>query len=222
VTHDSDATASNAVDLTGGIDNIAGKTGTSTMDLSNIQQQYPSLYQYTQGGYYNTAAAWFNGFTSKLEAAVAVARYVQNPLAGQPGQPQTIEMPVDNINNSGYAYGASLALPVWSEFMKLMQQNGNQFAGDPAFPTPNISGMQIMGSPSASASPSNSPNQQPSDMPPSTPTGPATPSDSSTCSNGLFGLGNNCNNRSSSPSASASATDTQTKGFGGGGGGGNG
>jgi membrane peptidoglycan carboxypeptidase len=220
VTHDSDATASNAVDLTGGIDNIAGKTGTSTMDLSNIEQQYPSLYQYTENSYFNTAAAWFNGYTSKLEAAVAVARYVANPLAGQPGQPQTIEMPVDNINGSGYAYGASLALPVWSEFMKLMQSNGNQFAGDPDFATPNISQMQIMGTPSASASPTDSPNQQPSDMPTTTTSGPATPTDSATCNNGVFGIGGNCNNRSSSASASASSTATQTNRPGGGGGGG--
>ena len=215
VTHDDGATAANAVQLTGGLNNIVGKTGTSTMDLTSIQAQYPSLYSYTDGGYYNTAATWFNGFTTKLEAAVSVARYVPNPDAGQPNQPATIEMPVDNINNTGYAFGDTLAVPVWAEFMKLMQSN-TPFAGDPPFAAPNTSGMQIMNSPSASASPSSSPSQQPSDMPTSATTQP-TPSTSSTCSNGfLFG---GCPTKSNSPSPSATPSATSSKGFGNGNGG---
>jgi membrane peptidoglycan carboxypeptidase len=217
VTHDAGATAAGVVGLTGGLNNIAGKTGTSTMDLTNIEENYPSLYHYTENGYFSTAAAWFNGYTTKLESAVAVARYVPNPDAGQPGQPPVLDMPVDNINGSGPAYGDSLAVPVWAEFMKLMQNT--PFGGDAAFPTPNISQMQIMNSPSASASPSSSPSQQPSDMPTTGGPGQPTPSDSSTCTSGFFGLGNNCTSRSSSPSASATPSASSSSKFGGGNGG---
>ncbi|MBS2964791.1 penicillin-binding protein [Actinocrinis puniceicyclus] len=190
VTHDSDGTAYGATNQAG-LQNIAGKTGTSTMDMGPLQKNYPDIYKKTQNGYFTTAAVWFNGYTSKLETAVAVSRWI-NEKDPQTGKTIQVAAPVDNINNSGFAYGASVSLPIWSEFMKLMQGTNSKFAGDPPFPTPNTANMKIMNSPAASPSPSASPTTaRPS---PSGPTGTPSagtpsPSATATCSPGFLGLG---------------------------------
>jgi len=32
-----------------------------------------------------------------------------------------VQAPVDNINGAGFSFGASVSMPIWAEFMKLMQ-----------------------------------------------------------------------------------------------------
>jgi membrane peptidoglycan carboxypeptidase len=216
VTHDSDGTAYGATNQTG-LQNIAGKTGTSTMDMGPLQQNYPDIYNKTQNGFFTTAAVWFNGYTPKLEAAVAVSRWINE-------NGKMIQAPVDNINGSGFSFGASVSLPIWSEFMKLMQGTNSKFAGDPAFTAPNTSQMKIANSPQASASPSASKSAAP---PPShgpgnghggptpslTPSMSSSPSPSSSCTP-QFLLGG-CNGGggggSPSPTTSISATPSSTK-----------
>ncbi|HEV2345612.1 MAG TPA: transglycosylase domain-containing protein [Actinocrinis sp.] len=173
VTQDKDGTAYGASDQTG-LQNIAGKTGTSTMDMNTLQQKYPDIYDKTQNGYFTTAAVWFNGYTPKLEAAVAVSRWINE-------KGTMIQAPVDNINGSGFSFGASVSLPIWSEFMKLMQGTNSKFTGDPAFPAPNTSTMQIQNSPSASPSASASPTKSSGKGHggPGGPSGTATPTESS-------------------------------------------
>jgi membrane peptidoglycan carboxypeptidase len=203
VTQDTDGTAYGASDSNhSGMQNIAGKTGTSTMDLTPLQKNYPQVYAKTQGGKFTTSAVWFNGYTSKLEAAVAVSRWLV--IDGK-----KVQAPVDNINGSGFSFGASVSMPIWAEFMKLMQGTNSKFVGDPAFPTPNTSNMQILNSPAASASPSataSTPTTNPGQGQSSSASPSASPSASSTCQQGfLGGLAGGCGG-----------------GGGGGGGGGNG
>jgi membrane peptidoglycan carboxypeptidase len=220
VTHDQGATAYGATTLAG-MDTIAGKTGTSTMDMTSLKAKYPDIYSHTRNGYFTTAAAWFNGYTPKLEAAVAVSRWI-NETDPATGKKVAVAAPVDNINGAGFSFGGSVSLPIWAEFMKLMQGSGSKQAGDPAFPTPNTSGMTIMNSPSASASAS--PSTAPSTANPgggvtqsASPTPSPSPSSSPTCAQ-LFGLGCNGGGTPTSgtgTSGSPSATRTKTAGPGG-------
>lgn len=221
VTHDPGATGAQAPSLSN-LNNIAGKTGTSTMDLTSLQKIYPDIYAKTQSGRFTTAATWWNGYTTKLEAAVSLSRWVteKNPRAGQPGQADTVQVqaPVDNINGQGFSFGAQYPLAIWSEFMKQMQTTNSKFVGDPAFPVPDISGMTVVNSPSPSATPSASASASPSSSASTTPS----PSTSSTaCANGpgfiggLTGGGNKCPTDSATPSSSASSSpspSTSTKG----------
>ncbi|MGH3415514.1 MAG: penicillin-binding transpeptidase domain-containing protein, partial [Actinocrinis sp.] len=229
VTHDTDGTGYGSVNGTG-LDNIAGKTGTSTMDLANIQAHYPDIYDKTRNGYYTTSAVWFNGYTSNLETAVAISRSVpeKDPKTGATVY---IPAPVDNINGNGFSFGASNSLPIWEEFMKLMQGTKSAYVGDPKFPTPNLSGMKLLNSPSASPSPSaTKPSTTPSTpgpgnghgnhsfSPSPTATLSSSPTSSPSCQPSLF---NPCNGGGggggSTPSTTPSATATATKkGIGGG------
>lgn len=197
VTHDTDGTAYGATNLSG-LQNIAGKTGTSTMDMTSLQANYPDIYDKTQNGYFTTAAVWFNGYTPHLEAAVAVSRWINE-------KGKEIQAPVDNINGNGFSFGASVSLPIWAEFMKLMQGTNSKFVGDTPFAAPNTSTMQIQNSPSASPSASASKSAKPTHGPggggpgggntgsptPSVPTPSLspTPSNSPTCQ-AFLGFGN--------------------------------
>ncbi len=218
VTHDQGATAYGATNESG-LDNIAGKTGTSTMDMVTIRANYPDIYAKTQSGHFTTAAAWFNGYTPKLEAAVAVSRWI-NEKDPKTGKTVAVQAPVDNINGAGFTFGGSVSLPIWSEFMKLMQGTNSKFAGDPAFPAPNTSGMTIMNSPSASASASASASPNPGNTGNNNASASATPSpspsDSASCTLLSFG---NCTGGGSTPttgtSTSASPSATNTRKFGG-------
>jgi len=205
VTHDQGATAYGATDQSG-LSNIAGKTGTSTMALDTLRTTYPDIYSKTQNGYFTTAAAWFNGYTPKLEAAVAVSRWI-NEKDPKTGKMVAVQAPVDNINGAGFTFGGSVSLPIWSEFMKLMQGTGSKFAGDPGFATPNTSGMTIMNSPSASTSASASAPANPGNPGTNTASASASPSpspsSSATCS--IFNLGN-CTGGGSTPTTGTSAT----------------
>jgi membrane peptidoglycan carboxypeptidase len=193
VTHDKGATAYGATG-DASLNNIAGKTGTATMELKALKKNYPDIYAKTQNGYFTTAAVSFNGYTSKLEADVVVSRWIdeKDPTTGKNVQ---VQAPVDNINGAGFSFGASVSLPIWDEFMRLMQGTHSKFAGDEQFPTPNLSGMTIKNSPSPSPSPSqsNTPtsrptgSESPSPLPSFSPT--PTPTPSATC-NQIFGLGN--------------------------------
>ncbi len=220
VTHDSDGTAYGATNTTG-LQNIAGKTGTSTMDMENLQKNYPDIYSKTQNGYFTTAATWFNGYTPKLEADVAVSRWINE-------NGKQVQAPVDNINGGGLSFGASVSLPIWSEFMKLMQGTNSKYAGDPAFPAPNTSTMQIQNSPSASPSPSASKSSAPpthgngngnggqngGNSPSPTPSLSPTPSTSASCSQGggfIGGLGGGNPCQGGTPSASASISASPPK-----------
>jgi membrane peptidoglycan carboxypeptidase len=218
VTHDSDGTGA-AAPGESGLNNVAGKTGTSTMELTTLQKQYPDIYSKTQNGHFDTAATWFNGFTTKLETAVSLSRWITepNPNANQPGQPPTLQIqaPVDNINNAGFSFGADYPLAIWSDFMKLMQGTGSKFAGDTAFPTPNTTSMMVSGSPtpSASASATASAPSNPNTSAPATPTLSPTPSlgpSSSPSCGGLSSIFGNC------PSTGPSSSSSPGKGHGGG------
>jgi membrane peptidoglycan carboxypeptidase len=186
VTHDPGATAcgthADCATTQTGMQNIAGKTGTSTMDFSGIDADAANLsgdMQYLNRSTYTTAAIWFNGFTSNLEVAVDVSRWVTD------SQGKAIAWPVDNINNKGNLAGATYPLSIWSEFMKSMQST--PLGGDPAFikPTPQA-GAQVLNSPTAAPTPTATP----------TPTVTVTPSPTATCTGGggggFFGGGQSC------------------------------
>jgi len=217
VTDDSDGTAYGAQTYSG-MQNIAGKTGTSTMDMNTLQKNYPDIYSKTENGHFSTAAVWFNGYTSKLETAVAVSRWVteKDPKTGKSVQ---VQAPVDNINGNGFSFGASVSMPIWAEFMKLMQGTHSKFVGDPAFPMPNTANMTISNSPAASASPSasastpgNGGNGQPSSSASASPS----PSSSSTCQAGFLGGltggcgGNGGGGGGSTPSPSATPSPSRS------------
>jgi membrane peptidoglycan carboxypeptidase len=199
VTHSASGTAYGAVPDSG-LQNIAGKTGTSTMALTSVPQ---SDMKYLDGGNFDTAAVWFNGYTTKLDVAVDISRWttVDN---------QAVQLPVDNIHGTGAAYGAQFPMQIWAEFMHEMQSTS--FAGDAPFPAPvpNPSAT-IMDSPSASASASATPTA--TKVQPSTPVDTLSPSATPTiCSSdnggGFLGLGGGNGNQcpTDSPSDSPSAT----------------
>ena len=177
------------------------------------------------GGNYDTAGIWFDGFSTKLSVSVGISRWVDVKINGNL---ETIQVPVDNIDNSGNDYGAQYPFGIWDKFMQLMQST--PFGGDTAFtaavPNPNAT---VMNSPTPSASattptatvtttkavvtsaPATSASASPSNT-------LASASPSVTCAEvGVFG---GClDPTSSSASASASATNTGNHGNGNNGGG---
>jgi membrane peptidoglycan carboxypeptidase len=215
VTHDPGATGcgtrSTCATTQTGLQNIAGKTGTSTMDFSGIEADAANLgpdMKYVtkdQDDGYTTSAIWFNGFTSNLEVAVDVSRAVPDAKGNQ------IPFPVDNINDGGNAFGAQYPLSIWSQFMKSMQADPT-VGGDPAF---------ILPTPNPSASILNSPTAAPTTTPPSiAPTTPV-PTDTTTAcaTNGIGGFfnGSQCpsgtpsdSNTPTNPTESASSTPSAT------------
>ena len=151
------------------LNNIAGKTGTSTMDFSGIDGDAANLgpdMKYVQEDKdrgYSTAAIWFNGYTSNLEVAVDVSRAVTDSKG------QQIPFPVDNIAYGGSDYGATYSLSIWADFMKLMQSNP-VVGGDPPFtqPTPNAAAL-ILNSPTATPTPTATAPTTPPGLPTFTP-----------------------------------------------------
>jgi hypothetical protein len=57
------------------------------------------------------------------------------------GQQVAVQIPVDNIDNTGSGYGAQFPFAIWASFMGQMQ-HGTPFAGDPAFTAPSVSPTQ--------------------------------------------------------------------------------
>lgn len=224
VIHNSDGTANTAYNESGlQMTNIAGKTGTSTLDYTDNTKALMSQDKYNNhGGSYSTAGIWFDGYSSKLAISVGISRWDELTVNGQQLPTQ---LPVDNIANSGMDFGATYPFAVWASFMKQMQ--GSPLGGDQTFTKPQVNpNATVFNSPSASPSPSN------------TATHTMAPSPSSSASNGAGGMptdscsptllnqcngngGGNGGNGGSSPStsASASASETSTRSRGGGGGG---
>jgi membrane peptidoglycan carboxypeptidase len=136
--------------------NIAGKTGTGTMDITTQTKQAEAAAGFDANACSNsdsttscgTGGVWFDGYSSKLAISVGISRWVNLTVDGQP---KAVQIPVDNIDDSGAAYGAQFPFAIWASFMNQMQ-HGTPFAGDPGFTAPELSPTQIvMGSPTASA-----------------------------------------------------------------------
>lgn len=148
VIHNSDGTANQSYVNSGlNMTNIAGKTGTSTMDITpNTTAAMQKVGYSDNGGKYNTAGIWFDGFSSKLSLSVGISRWTTLKVNGQD---EAVQLPVDNIAGSGNDYGAMYPFAIWSKFMSLMQ--GTSFGGDTTFtaPTPNASAT-VMNSPTPS------------------------------------------------------------------------
>jgi membrane peptidoglycan carboxypeptidase len=230
VIHNSDGTAYAGYTQSGlNMANIAGKTGTGTMDITNTTLAAEKSSGFDGNSCTNsdgstqcgTGGVWFDGFSSKLAISVGISRWANVTVNGQS---ESVQLPVDNIDGSGSAYGAQYPFKIWASFMNQMQ-NGTPYAGDPAFTTPVVSPSEtVMNSPTpttvattASASKTATPPTptQPGDVPTS-PTDTATagtPTD--TCQAGLLGFGDCSTSSSSSPTATA--TDTGRHGGGGGG-----
>ncbi len=218
VIHNSDGTAYSSYEDSGlDMTNIAGKTGTSTMDYTASTKTAMSQVGYNNhDGTFTTAGIWFDGYSSKLAISVGISRWTNLTVDGQSVATQ---LPVDNIADSGLDYGATYPFAVWADFMKKMQ-NGSSFSGDSSFtaPTPNPNAT-VYNSPSASPSPS--PTVTKTTKAPAPPTQTlqqttAAPSPSDTCTVTLVddcsgnGGGNGGNGggggASSTPSDSASAS----------------
>jgi membrane peptidoglycan carboxypeptidase len=222
VIHNSDGTANQAYNSASlRMNNIAGKTGTSTMDITPDTTTAMQQVNYNDhGGSYDTAGIWFDGYSSKLSLSVGISRWTDVKINGTL---QTVQLPVDNIQNLGNDYGASYPFSIWDKFMQLMQ--GTSYGGDTAFPTPVANpNATVWGSPTptASATTSSAPpsTQAPatSAAPPSTARSttpslaPTTPSASATtCQAGLL---NPCQSPTPSGSTSSSPTATNTGKFG--------
>ncbi|HET9172483.1 MAG TPA: transglycosylase domain-containing protein [Actinospica sp.] len=153
VIHNSDGTANSAYTKSGlNMTNIAGKTGTSTLDITPDTTTAMNSVGYGGGndgnGRYTTAGVWFDGFSSKLSISVGISRWTTVNVGGKS---ETVQLPVDNIANSGNDYGAMYPFSIWAKFMSLMQ--GTSFGGDTTFtaPTPNPNAT-VMNSPTPSAS----------------------------------------------------------------------
>ena len=224
VIHSNDGTANSSYnDSSLRMTNIAGKTGTSTMDITPSTTAAMQQVKYNDNnGKYDTAGIWFDGFSSKLSISVGISRWVTaNITVNGKVEQQTVQLPVDNIAGSGNDYGATYPFSVWAKFMDLMQ--GTTYGGDDKFATP---------SPNPSASIMNSPTPSPTTTTPSapattptstqtTPTDTATATDSgtatstSTCQMGFLG---NCVGNTSTATGTASPTNTATTKRGGGGG----
>jgi membrane peptidoglycan carboxypeptidase len=157
VIQNSDGTAHTAFVNSGlSMANIAGKTGTGTMDITKQTQQAEAAAGFNANACSNsdsttscgTGGVWFDGYSSKLAISVGISRWENITVDGQS---KAVQIPVDNIDDSGAAYGAQFPFAIWASFMKQMQ-HGTPFAGDPTFTAPTLSPAQIvMGSPTASA-----------------------------------------------------------------------
>ncbi|HWG27245.1 transglycosylase domain-containing protein [Actinospica sp.] len=148
VIHNSDGTANSAYKASGlNMTNIAGKTGTSTMDITPNTTTAMNQVGYGGGndgnGKYTTAGIWFDGYSSKLSISVGISRWTQITVNGKQ---EAVQLPVDDIAGGGNDYGAMYPFSIWSKFMSLMQ--GTSFGGDTSFtqPTTNPSAT-VMNSP---------------------------------------------------------------------------
>ena len=153
VIHNSDGTAYSSYQASGlNMTNIAGKTGTSTMDITPNTTTAMNSVGYGGGndgnGRFTTAGIWFDGFSSKLSISVGISRWTSIKVNGVN---EAVQLPVDNIANGGNDYGAMYPFSIWAKFMSEMQ--GTSFGGDTTFtaPTPNPSAT-VMNSPTPSAS----------------------------------------------------------------------
>ena len=150
VIHQSDGTANSAYESgTLRMTNIAGKTGTSTMAITPDTTTAMSQENYNDdNGNYDTAGIWFDGFSSKLSISVGISRWADVKIDGKT---ETVQLPVDNIDNSGNDYGAQYPFGIWDKFMQLMQ--GTSYGGDNSFTAPVANpSATIMNSPTPSAS----------------------------------------------------------------------
>ena len=151
VIHSSDGTANSAYEAASlRMTNIAGKTGTSTMDITPDTTAAMSQLGYSDdNGNYDTAGIWFDGFSSKLAVSVGISRWADVKINGTL---QTVQVPVDNIADTGNDYGAQFPFGIWDKFMQLMQ--GTSYGGDNSFTAPVANpSATIMNSPTPSASP---------------------------------------------------------------------
>ncbi|HEX4791537.1 MAG TPA: transglycosylase domain-containing protein, partial [Actinospica sp.] len=170
VIHSSDGTANHSYNSSSlRMTNIAGKTGTSTMDITPSTTTAMQQAGYNDdNGKYDTAGIWFDGFSSKLSISVGISRWATaNITVNGKVEKQTVQLPVDNIANGGNDYGAMYPFGVWAKFMQLMQ--GTPYGGDNKFPAPVPNpNATVMNSPTPSnvaTTPSTTPT---------TPTAPAT------------------------------------------------
>ena len=194
VIHNSDGTAYPAYQSSGlNMNNIAGKTGTSTMDITPNTTTAMNSVGYGGGndgnGKFTTAGIWFDGFSSKLSISVGISRWTNIKVNGQS---EAVQLPVDNIANKGNDYGAMYPFSIWAKFMSEMQ--GTSFGGDSTFtqPTANPSAT-VMNSPTPSVSPT-------------TPSASATTQQAQTTSPG----NGNHNTDTSTATDTATATSTNT------------
>ncbi|MBR7831675.1 penicillin-binding protein [Actinospica durhamensis] len=214
VIHNSDGTANSSYRSSGlDMTNIAGKTGTSTMDYTASTKTAMSQVGYNNhDGTFTTAGIWFDGYSSKLAISVGISRWTNITLNGQQVATQ---LPVDNIADSGLDYGATYPFAIWADFMKQMQ--GTSMGGDETFTTPQPNpNATVYNSPSASPSPSPTPSKTTqSPAPPTQTQYTPTASPSASCTPSLIdqcdGTGNGGGSTpSDSASASASPSDTST------------
>lgn len=152
VIHASDGTANSSYQAQSmRMTNIAGKTGTSTMDITPSTTAAMQQEHYNDdNGKFDTAGIWFNGFSSKLSISVGISRWATaNVTVNGKVEQQTVQMPVDNIANGGNDYGAMYPFAIWAKFMDSMQST--PLGGDDKFtaPTPNPSA-SVMNSPTPS------------------------------------------------------------------------
>jgi membrane peptidoglycan carboxypeptidase len=227
VIHNSDGTANSAYSSSGlNLNNIAGKTGTSTMDITPSTTTAMNAIGYGGGndgnGKYTTAGIWFDGYSSKLSISVGISRWTTATIDGKS---ETVQLPVDNIAGQGNDYGAMYPFGIWSKFLSLMQ--GTSFGGDASFtqPTANPSAT-VMNSPTPSATATTpSATATTPTAAATTPSGQGTtptsqnttPTSTSTCQQtGLFGgcIGNTA---TATGTATATATNTGKNGNGNGG-----
>jgi len=219
VIHNNDGTANSAYEKASlRMTNIAGKTGTSTLDITPDTTTAMSQLGYSDdNGNYDTAGIWFDGFSSKLSVSVGISRWADVKINGTL---QTVQVPVDNIDNSGNDYGAQFPFGIWDKFMQLMQ--GTSYGGDTTFTAPVANpSATIMNSPTPSASATTaSPTVKattattaattPVTTAPTTPSQAATTPTESTATCAQTNWLGDCVTSSASSSASASSTATST------------
>lgn len=230
VIHSSDGTANSSYQNSSlRMTNIAGKTGTSTLDITPDTTAAMQQNNYNDhNGQYDTAGIWFDGFSSKLAISVGISRWVKaNVTVNGKVVQQTVQLPVDNIADQGNDYGAMYPFAAWANFMNAMQST--PFGGDQAFSAPQ---------PNPSATVMNSPTPSPSATTPTatqttptatqttpsatqtTPTDTATasPTSTSTCNNGFpfgcIGGGPTDTATATAPTPTASSTSTSKRGNG--------
>jgi membrane peptidoglycan carboxypeptidase len=219
VIHNSDGTAYKAYNNSGlNLTNIAGKTGTSTMDITPNTTAAMNQIGYGGGndgnGQFTTAGIWFDGYSSKLSISVGISRWTTMMVNGKS---ETVQLPVDNIADKGNDYGAMYPFSIWAKFLSLMQ--GTPFGGDTSFtqPTPNPSAT-VMNSPtpsvvattpSASATTQAAQTTKPGHGQSDTPTATDSSTPTETCqAQIIFG---NCVTNSATTSSTPTSTNTSGK-----------
>jgi len=158
VIHNSDGTAHAGYEASGlNLNNIAGKTGTGTMDLTPTTAQAERAAGYSAdacNGACGTGGVWFDGYSSKIAISVGISRWQDITVNGKQ---EAVQIPVDDIDGSGAAYGAQFPFSIWASFLKQMQ--GTSFGGDSAFGTASSVG-SIMNSPTPGFTPGNTGRKQ--------------------------------------------------------------